>query len=420
LLETTYSYNYEQVNDTDLTVEETAAEAYTRYVAWLDAVCGGDCPTCEMPGGGRVYRVSPDTGHYEYLEDGEWVEDADIPPIPEREEGTAPDRVCAAAANAVEVVRLTWIQALADFDASMAAQDALIDTVDGIAATIGAVFYPPILALFAMTQVGWEIVYTAYGLLTAVDWDDALTELLTCTFVEHGTDTAGVVTFDVGAILTDIWDLSLRGGVYITMAGQLQWILGTIGPDGVNTAGSLDLVEGDCSSCDGWCQTFNFATGPQGWTAVRETANIYSAPGVWTGGRFLGTLQTNTSNAWSQNATIGIQFPDTEVTEVSVVYSRTNGQITSTINAQRILLDNWDGGVDLGNRQQVLQANTPGAQGTNISITGTGTFSNVGSITIAMAASFRSGAVPSPVGTIEIHSVTLRGNGTNPFGVDNC
>jgi len=418
LLETTYAYNYEQVNDTDLTADETAAEAYTRYVAWLEAICGGDCPPCLQPGGERVYRISPDTGHYEYLEDGEWVEDTEIPPIPERGEATPEDRTCAAAANAVEVLRLTWVQALADFDASMSAQDALVDTVDGIAATIGAAFYPPILAIFAMTQVGWEIVYGVYSAFTAVDWDDALTSLLTCIFKEHATDTAGVVTFDLGAVLTDIWDLSLRGGVYITMAAQLQWIIGSIGPDGMSTAGSLDLVEGDCSDCAGWCHTFDFAYGPQGWVAVRETSTMNSAPGVWTGGAWVQTVSTDTAGAFGHKLMIGIQFPPTHISQCTVNYARTNGQIVSQHYANRFWTNRWDSGSPAGT---AFRADlTPGATGTGLTLDNALDIDNVSAIMITLSASNRSGAVPSPVGTISIQSITLRGEGENPFGADNC
>jgi len=419
LLETTYAYNYEQVNDTDLTVEEAAAEAYTRYVAWLEAVCGGECPPCLQPGGERVYRISPDTGHYEYLEDGEWVEDTEIPPVPERGEATPEDRTCAAAANAVEVLRLTWVQALADFDASMSAQDALIDTVDGIAATIGAAFYPPILAIFAMTQVGWEIVYGVYSAFTAVDWDDALTDLLTCIFHDHATDTAGVVTFDLGAVLTDVWDLSLRGGVYITMAAQLQWIIGSIGPDGMSTAGSLDLVEGDCSDCGGWCQVFNFGYGPQGWVAVRETVNVHSAPGVWTGTAWTATTAVNTVGGYATTCCIGIQFTPSTLTDIEVTYNRTNGQLQNQIYANRFMTNNWDNGVDLGGRQIPRADLTPGNTGNGLVLTNTGTWS-AQSVTINLSAASRSGAAPSPSGSVSIISITLRGTGDNPFGADNC
>jgi len=417
LSQTIYAYNYEQVNDTDLTPEAAAAEAYTRYVAWLDATCGSG-GICELPGGGRVYRISPGTGHYEYLEDGAWVEDTEIPPIPARGEPTEPDRLCAAAANAVEVLRLTWTQALADFDASVAAQDALVDTVDGIAAIIGAVFYPPILAIFAMTQVGWEIVYTAYGLFTAVDWDDQLTGLLTCIFLGNATDTSGAITFDLGGVLADVWDLSLRGGVYITMAAQLQWIIGSIGPDGMSTAGSLDLVSGDCEDCAGWCHTFDFANGPQGWIAVRETSTINSAPGVWTGGSWVQTVSTDAAGGFSHKIMIGIQFATTHLTRCTVNYARTNGQIVAQHLANRFWTNRWDVGSPAG--AAFRSDNTPGASGTGLTLDNTLDLEGVSSVMITLSASNRAGAIPNPVGTISIQSITLRGEGENPFGADNC
>lgn len=47
LLQLTKPYNFEQVNDTDLTPDEVAAYCYGAYVAWLESTCGGstDIPT---------------------------------------------------------------------------------------------------------------------------------------------------------------------------------------------------------------------------------------------------------------------------------------------------------------------------------------------------------------------------------------
>lgn len=254
LSQTTYAHNYEQVHDTDLTPEQAAATAYNSYVAWLESECDAGGGGCVMPPpfNVRPYRISPTTGHYEYIEDDVWVEDPDIPPTPSRPEPTPDDRLCAASSNAVEVLRLTWVEAKAQFDASIAAQDALMDTVDGIATVIGAVFYPPILAVAAITQVGWEIVYAAYAVLSAVDWDEQFTYTMTCLFLQHASDMSDTVTFDLDGVLRDLWGLSVTGGAYLTMAAQMQWILGIIGPDGMNAAGALDLVDGECF-CDEWC-----------------------------------------------------------------------------------------------------------------------------------------------------------------------
>jgi len=47
LLELTNPYNFEQVNETDLTPEETAAACYLIFEQWLQSTCAGgvDCPT---------------------------------------------------------------------------------------------------------------------------------------------------------------------------------------------------------------------------------------------------------------------------------------------------------------------------------------------------------------------------------------
>lgn len=45
LLATTYAYNYEQVNETDLTPEECAAYCYEKLLEYFDSTCAGGVPT---------------------------------------------------------------------------------------------------------------------------------------------------------------------------------------------------------------------------------------------------------------------------------------------------------------------------------------------------------------------------------------
>lgn len=250
LLLTTYAHNYEQVNPTDLTAEETAAQAWQLYIAWLDATCAGGC---RQPGGGRVYRRSPTTGNYEYLEDEEWVEDEDIPPVPARSEPTEYERRCAAATNAVNVLRLTWIQGKEDWDANVSSTDAYVDQSIGIAALIGAVFYPPILSILALTQAGWDIVYAAYEALSFTDWDDAFNNLLVCLFLEHATVVDGAVHFDLPAIQRELFIKTFTLQVWLVMYAQLEFIIGSIGAQALDFAGSLTAVEGECDDCGEWC-----------------------------------------------------------------------------------------------------------------------------------------------------------------------
>lgn len=252
LSQTIYAYNYEQVEETALTPEEAAAEAYNRYVAWLTAVCAGE--GCGLqPNGSKVYRVNPTTKHYEYLQDEEWVQDETIPPTPARTEPTEEDRVCAAASNAVEVLRLTWVEAFEQYDANVAALDAQVDTALAISSLVGAVFYPPIIAMAGLTQLGWEIVYYTYEALTFADWDDEFTHLMVCLFVANATDDGDVVTFDYAGIVRGLWRGAFTGQAYLVMAGQIEWLLSWIAPDAMNAAGALELVEGDCTGCNEWC-----------------------------------------------------------------------------------------------------------------------------------------------------------------------
>lgn len=287
LLQTTYAYNYEQVYDTDLTPEQAASEAYTRYVAWLAAECGG-AGACITPAGSKVYRVNPTTHHYEYLEGEEWIPEPDAPALPAREEPTEAERICAAASNAVHVLMLTWQEGMAQWDANVAAEDALIDQIAALSAIVGSWFYPPMLGLAGLLTLGWEITYGAYQVLTAVDWDEELTRLLVCVFQEHATQLDGAVYFSPEAIMHELWGMAFSGQAYLTIVSQLQWMMSTIGPEAINMAGSLDIVPGDCD-CEGpWGREWAYAQMWAGgeWAIIQgvvDSANKVQGTGTWPG-----------------------------------------------------------------------------------------------------------------------------------------
>lgn len=420
LSQTIYPYNYEQINDTDLTPEEAAAEAYERYTAWLDAVCASG--SCTLPGGQKIYRtrkIDSDTTIYEYYDGEDWVEDEDIPTTSAREEETEDNQLCAAAANAVNALRLTWLEVDSYYEESVAAQDAQVDTAIFISGLIGTFFYPPIAGLFALAQAGWEIVYYAYEIVSAVDWDDYLTDSLVCIFKEHATVTDGVVSFDTEAILKALWANAFTGQAYITIVAQIEYLINQIGKPAIDAAGALTAIEGDCSHCGVWCQTFQFSESTYNWSAIRETGSVLNAPGAWDGSKWIGTVTTD-GTTYSLKIMLGIQFDNTTLTEVEVLYSRTNGQLVATINANRVMVDNWDVGVDLGHREVILTSNTPGATGNDITLSTTGEWDDVQSVTISLSASYRYGAQPSPLGSLSISMITLRGIGENPFGQNNC
>ena len=264
LLSVIYSYNYEQVNETDLTPEETAAQAFQIYEAWLSATCAGG--SCLQPASRKVYRHSPTTQKIEYLEDEEWIEDETIPLTPVREEDTDGEKLCAAATNAVNVLRLVWEEGRALWDAEIAATDAYVDQSLAIGALIGTAFYPPILSIFALTQAGWEIVYGAYELLGTVTWDDLFNDILICLFKDHAVVIDGAVTFDVRGVMHDLWAQAFTGQAFLLMIGQIEYLVTSLGQQAIDAAGALTVVEGDCDHCGEWCAYWGPGNMQDEWT----------------------------------------------------------------------------------------------------------------------------------------------------------
>lgn len=254
LLETTYAYHYEQLNAADLTPEETAAVAWGVYEAWLEAECsaGG----CTQPGGARVYRTSPTTGRFEYLEDEAWVEDTAIPPTAPSTELEAYYARCKAASNAADAMHDIWAAAIEISDAGTNATDALLDYAAAMVAIAGSYFAPPIIAIMSLLQAAWEIIYYTYQLVTYELWDEHFTEVLTCLLMEHASwdDVTGVVTFDNGAFRVALTTAGFTGQAYLLQVAQTQFMLDVIGPQGLDALGALDRVEGDCGDCGEWCR----------------------------------------------------------------------------------------------------------------------------------------------------------------------
>ncbi len=273
LSQTIYAYNYEQVNETDLSPEDTAALAFDIYVSWLSATCTAGC---KMPGGGKVYRVSA-SGGYEYLDNEEWIEE-ELPEAPARTEPTEREKRCAAASNVVYVLHEVWEQGRQDWADEVSATDAYVDQSLAIAALIGTVFYTPVLSILALTQSGWEIVYKGYELLTSVDWDDAFNQMLVCLFLDHSTVVDDVVMFDTRAALNDLWVKAFTGQAYLLMLAQIEYMIALLPDDAINIAGSLDAVPGECDECGEWCVEWLTGQFLTHWTlaygVVRADGNI--------------------------------------------------------------------------------------------------------------------------------------------------
>lgn len=245
LLMLTEAWRYEQVNETDLTPEATAAAAYALYVAYLESECGmACCPLRRNPVTG-LYEQSEDGGlTWTQVDDGPWVDplvDGSIywPPVKERTGSDYAVR-CEASFAAANVLQsfyqqtvgwlLQWTVGGAIRVAQLIAQGAEI--LSGVA--VGANLIGTAQALYEDTAL-----FTDGGFP-----DEDLEQLQNILFC-RSTATDGVVTFDFAGVEADIgalsgtpWDgLSLLLAIYLT-------------EDGLNAAGNIDFDGGDCSGAE--------------------------------------------------------------------------------------------------------------------------------------------------------------------------
>lgn len=253
LLSTIYAYNYEQIHETDLTPEQAAETAYAIYTAWLSAECAGGGSDCELPNGAKVYRRNPTSGKFEYLEDGAWVEDEDIPLPEPREESTPEERLCLASVNAVNVLHLLYDDVLAMWDDEIAVQTAIVDFWTTVGILIGSAFVPALIGILALEELAFALFYRAMDALSEDMWDEDFEKLLICLFQQNASeDEDERVHFDWQSIQEQLFTRAFVGETWLLQAAQVAYIAGAIGNQGLDTAGATtDIDEYDCE-CGSW------------------------------------------------------------------------------------------------------------------------------------------------------------------------
>lgn len=271
LLELTYSRNFEQVNNTDLTPDEVANLCYTTYLAWLDSTCGGGAAVPTLPElDSPIYRRNPTTGRWEYLNNGEWVEPTGDDAIPEpepREEPTEAEKKCGAASNAAHALRELYSAILGVYDDELSTAVNQANIAFQVATAIGAAFGPVSASFLALSDFAWTVFTQALAEITNDDWSDEFEELLVCILQGAATEADGVVTFDFFTVNSELVGFVLPViDEFVRVRWQVWYLLQCIGEQGLNDAGGATAVEGDCVTCDTWCVTltpaaFGFAPG---------------------------------------------------------------------------------------------------------------------------------------------------------------
>lgn len=255
-------YNWEQINDTDVSVDDTIAIVNEILIAfWATENCG----SCMLPGlGTPPFRLGIN-GKFEMLDPatGEWGEPTGeyaIPATPPRTEPTVYERRCAAAANAAHVVGLVYEAITDEIALGGDALQVAAAMVAALVTAVGGWIAAPVYAIVQLTIALFAGVVELLQVLGADVWTPEYDDHLKCVLFMCATDEGDVVTFDLDCIRENLYEgLDLLDPDFFYDAqifAQVLFLLETITMDGLNAAGATtDVATPDCEDCDSWCYT---------------------------------------------------------------------------------------------------------------------------------------------------------------------
>jgi len=247
LLELTKAYNWEKFGT--MTPEEAASVMYDMWLSYLDSDCGGSgCP--------RGWRIGID-GTIEYTEDGgETWEDGTgevYQPLQARPEATDEEKRCAASANAVEVLKQTYLEVLEEFQETGSAQLALF-AFSSIFALLLAGLIVPVAAIAAINALLNFTLQAFVGALAGMetlsddDWTPDFNDEMVCILLDASEVIDGKVIFQFETIKQEV--LALAGSYDAALIFWVEYMLQIVGGDGLNVAGTTTSVEdADCAHC---------------------------------------------------------------------------------------------------------------------------------------------------------------------------
>jgi len=220
---------------------------------------------------------------------------------------------------------------------------------------------------------------------------------------------------DADGILTETALQGVLAEVYATEDVSVYNVLAalalTTGAGGFFDWGTIGDVEGDCTACTdcGWCYVFDFTLGQHGFT-IQQGTNPVAPFGIWTADGF---KCADAQNAYySRRALhVGRTFPSSVVTYMKLEFDYTTGYFDT--NAPGAWTRFWihDGGGDI-----VLDSTDP-IPASPWEWTGSRTMDD---LFIWLTCSAYEDAHGSLSGAGMVTKLTLRGEGENPFGEDNC
>lgn len=246
-------WNWEQ--EGAVTTEEAAQAMLSMWMTFVDSDCASG--TCA-----RVFRIAI-TGEWEQSTDGgeTWeapTGDYTVPATPAREEPTADERICLAAANAANVLSLVYEDMI---DAWQLDHEIDYGISVFAAAVIGLIGNWLGLIAVASINLALSVFAGAYEILDNLfqdAWDTDFNKQVVCLLRRAATDVSGVVTFDLGAFQASLTELETDNPIEAALLQlQISYMLLWIGGDGLNAAGATTAIttydcETDCGTWDYW------------------------------------------------------------------------------------------------------------------------------------------------------------------------
>jgi len=198
---------------------------------------------------------------------------------------------------------------------------------------------------------------------------------------------------ELSAIYGEIYD-AYPGTVYNTLI-EIAHLFGEV----LLSNASVERSEtGDCSDCPNyWCYTFNFALSDGGWA---QDPNQVGGCGTYSAG--VGWISTFNVGNNITGVYISVQFASTLITSIESTWS-----YSSPVTSSRI-----ETAATAGSGVYTTRANVSGTA-LAASWTGSATVQEIG-------LSVGNSTDGSGSGSATILTCTVRGEGVNPFGEDNC
>jgi len=391
---------YEQVNDTDMTPDDVAIIWYEAYVQYLTDGCMNCCDIL-------AHNIALEQADERRVEDGipqasydggeTWVDipddgvDAIVPPLTATDGATDDDKLCNASERATIVLAEFYKQTFGAYSAGR------LNTISGVGRFIRNVsnFLLDIVKTAYAGTIADFILYSEYPYtdeFTDAELTDPNKEDLRCLlFTYASVDDSGIVTFDFGAVQTNmISDVGFNPGYALNML--IAWI----GAAGLNRAGNVGTATSDECCDDTWCYTFDFTTGMHGWS--RQDAGYYGS-----------SVQNGTgwhsaqSNGSGNDQVLGIKIAFTASPFTRFVIDYTSG---GGFSGTAFAVQGWIGSSSVpfnvglnSTGGDHLEDHTVSGSPDNLII-------------------YLDGYPNTSPNTVR--SITFYGTGDNPFGADNC